>query len=182
MKKNRKFLESKILWLSVNILLVFMIFLIEVYPIEKPIWWSDLYSLFLSISTGGLVSFFFYWLVVFTPEQRKRQTIKSNLFRMYQMIKEDIAYQVVFASIKGGRTDLTADVNTISKLLTTTGFREAFEGGREGDEGFYAFENQMSNLTPEFQEIIINLEMLSSQIGFILHNYTIDDRKIFDFF
>src|SRR5690606_5868389 len=83
---------------------------------------------------------------------------------------------------KGGRSDLQTDQDTITTLMTTNGFREAFEGGREADEGFYAFENQMSHDTPEFRQIILNLEMLAKQIEFVLHNYTMDDHKLFDFF
>lgn len=136
----------------------------------------------MNVIAGGLVSFFFYWLVVYVPEQRKRHIIKDNLSQMYRSIKKDILYQVVFASVKGGRYDLQADQDTIAKLMTTDGFRGAFQGGREADEGFYAFENQMSDDTPEFRRIILNLEMLAKQIEFVLHNYTMEDKKLFDFF
>lgn len=136
----------------------------------------------MSMLAGGLVSFFFYWLVVYEPERRKRRILKSNLSKMYLRIKEDILYQVIFASQKGGRRDLQANQCTIKKLLTVEGFKDAFSGGREADEGFYAFENQMSDDTPEFQEIVLNLELLAKQIEFVLHNYTIDDEYLFDFF
>ena len=61
-------------------------------------------------------------------------------------------------------------------------FKSAFSHGREADEGFYAFENQMSDETTEFREIVLNLQMLSKQIEFVLHNYVMDDQKAFDFF
>ena len=50
-------------------------------------------------------------------------------------------------------------------------FKAAFAQGSEANEGFYAFENQMSDETPEFREIVLNLQMLSKQIEFVLHNY-----------
>ncbi|OWU86545.1 hypothetical protein ATO6_07085 [Oceanicola sp. 22II-s10i] len=84
--------------------------------------------------------------------------------------------------MKGGRTDLDASPDTINKLLSVEGFKESFSGGREADEGFYAFENQMSDDTPEFQDIVLNLEILARQIEFVLHNQTIDDQNLFDFF
>jgi len=56
------------------------------------------------------------------------------------------------------------------------------EDGSEGDEGFYAFENQMSDETPEFQQIVQCLTMLSKQVEFVLHNYSIEDQDDFDFF
>ena len=47
---------------------------------------------------------------------------------------------------------------------------------------FYAFQNQMKDDTPEFRQIVLNLEMLSKQVEFVLHNYSIGDQTAFDFF
>jgi hypothetical protein len=40
----------------------------------------------------------------------------------------------------------------------------------------------MSDDTPEFRELVLNLELLSKQIEFGLHSYTIEDQKLFGFF
>lgn len=148
----------------------------------RPAWWADAFAVAINIVAGGLVSFFFYWLVVYVPEERKRRIIRNNLRQMYQNIKRDILYQVVSASMKGGRRDLHADTETIDRLMTVEGFKAMFEGGREADEGFYAFENQMSDDTPEFRQILLNLGLLAKQVEFVLHNYTMDDDRLFDFF
>lgn len=145
-------------------------------------WWADIFAVATNLLAGSLVSFLFYFLVVHLPESRKKSIIKNNLQRMYQRIKEDILWAVVHASIKGGRRDLTPDFETIRKLMTPRGFKDAFEGGREADEGFYAFANQMHDDTPEFSQIVQNLQMLSKQIEFVLHNYSIEDQSVFDFF
>lgn len=170
------------LWLALDIILLVGLLGIEFSPLSKPSWWKDASTLATSVLTGGLVSFFFYWLVVYLPEHRKRRVIKNNLSKMYYRIKKNILYEVVLASVKGGRGDLQTDSDTIENLMTPEAFKEAFSGGREADEGFYAFENQMSGDTPEFREIILNLEMLAKQIEFVLHNYSIDDEKLFDYF
>lgn len=169
-------------WLVLNIVLLLALLGTELSSHSKPSWWQDGYSVTMNLAAGGLVSFFFYWLVVYVPEQRKRRIIKDNLAQMYKSIKKDILYQVVFASVRGGRRDLQADQGTIAKLMTTDGFKAAFEGGRQADEGFYAFENQMSYDTPEFRQIILYFEMLAKQIEFVLYNYTMDDENLFDFF
>ena len=169
-------------WLTLNFTLFAGILVFEFSNVSKPLWWEDKAPLATSMLAGGLVSFFFYWLVVYEPERRKRNIIKSNFSEMYFRIKESILYEVVQASIKGGRKDLQADYATIRKLLTVKGFKEEFSGGREGHEGFYAFINQMSDNTPEFQAIILNLELLAKQIDFVLHNYAMDDGELFDFF
>lgn len=101
---------------------------------------------------------------------------------MYLSIKESILLEVVQASINGGRRDLKADSETIEKLMSPEAFQDAFRGGREADEGIYAFANQLSSDTPEFRQIVLNLQVLSKQIDFLLHNYSIDDQKTFDFF
>lgn len=54
----------------------------------------------------------------------------------------------IFTSQKGGRRDLHADNEAIDLLITVEGIKAAFEGGREADEGFYAFANQMSDAPP----------------------------------
>lgn len=180
--KVRKVLGRVSLWLALNILLFAGLLGTDLSGLSKPSWWESVVPLATSMLAGGLVSFFFYWLVVYEPERRKRHVIKGNLSTMYLRIKEDILYNVVFASQKGGRVDLVASPDTIKNLLTVEGFKATFSGGREADEGFYAFENQMSDDTPEFREIVLNLEVLAKQIEFVLHNYNMDDEHLFDFF
>ncbi len=145
-------------------------------------WWADAFAVGVNLLTGGVISFLFYFLVVVVPERRKKSIIKTNLRRLYRDIKRDILWQVVFASIKGGRHDLTTSVEEVDKLMDVEKFKAAFAHGHEADEGFYAFENQMSDETIEFREIVLNLQMLSKQIEFVLHNYAMDDQKAFDFF
>jgi hypothetical protein len=178
----KKIAENILLWLAVNVLAICVVVFVELSEVQKPSWWPIFYSIAINVLTGGLVSFFFYWLVVYLPEQRKRSIIKNSLLRTYKNIKRDILREVIFASVKGGRHDLQADTETIATLMSVDGFRRAFDGGRESDEGFYAFENQMSDDTPEFRAIILNFEYLAKQIEFVLHNYTMNDQKIFDFF
>ena len=66
--------------------------------------------------------------------------------------------------------------------MNATEFRAAFSGGKESTEGYYAFQNVMNYENQHFDEIIVNLEILQKQIEFVLHNYTIEDQSIFDFF
>lgn len=145
-------------------------------------WWPDVFAIVTNLLTGGLVSFFFYYLVVFLPEGRKKSIIKANMQKMYKNIKIDILQEIVQASIKGGRSDLECDLDFIESLTSPLVFRQAFEHGEEANEGFYAFENQMSDATSEFKQIVKNLTVLSKQIEFILHNYSIENQNAFDFF
>jgi hypothetical protein len=145
-------------------------------------WWPDAFAISTNLLTGGLVSFLFYYLVVYLPEARKKSIIKANLQKIYKNIKMDMLWAIVHASIKGGRRDLTPSVELVESLISPAAFKKAFEGGSEADEGFYAFENQMDEETPEFRQIVQNLTVLSKQIEFALHNYSIEDQEVFDFF
>lgn len=145
-------------------------------------WWADAFAVGVNLLAGGLVSFLFYFLVVYLPAKRRKKIIKTNLLRVYNNIKEDILLAVVVASKKGGRHDLSTDHDSLQKLMLPEGFKTAFEDGREADEGFYAFENQMSDDTWEFRQIILNLRMLAKQIEYLLHNFEMEDQTHFDFF
>jgi hypothetical protein len=102
-----------------------------------------------NLHAGGLVSFLLFYTAVYLPEARKKSIIKANLQKMYKNIKMDILWAIVHASIKGGRSDLTPSLEFVESLRSPAAFKKAFETGREADEGFYAFANQMSDETPE---------------------------------
>jgi len=143
---------------------------------------TELYGIGSNLLLGGLVSFLFYYLVVAIPASRKKAVIKRNLERLYIDLKISILWEIVFASRKGGRTDLETSPDFVEALVDVGLFRKTFENGREANEGFYAFENQMSHDTPEFQEILLNLAQLQKQIDFLLNNYEIEKQDVFDFF
>jgi len=145
-------------------------------------WWPEAFALMTGFALNALVSFLIYYLVVALPDRRKKRIIKGNLQRSYASIKEDILWQIVFASIKGGRNDLTTSYDAVLNLLQVDAFKVVFENGTLGNEGFYAFENQMSSDSNEFKEIIICFQLLQKQIEFVLQNYQIYDQRIFDFF
>ena len=172
-------------WFAVNTLALGLLLVVQfgIAPdLKTSWWWADAFAVAVNLLTGGIISFLFYFLVVFIPEERKKTIIKSNLQKFYRNIKKDVLWQVIFASIRGGRKDLTTNVNEVDKLMDVEAFKAAFAHGKEADEGFYAFENEMSEDTAEFRAIILSLRVLSKQIEFVLHNYAIDKQEAFDFF
>jgi hypothetical protein len=170
-------------WFVVNFIALISL-IVSHFALGLPLikWWPDVFAIATNLLTGGLVSFLFYYLVIYLPEARKKSIIKKNLQKFYKNLKIDMLWAIVQASIKGGRHDLTPCSEFVESLTSPSAFKKAFESGSEGDEGFYAFENQMSNETPEFCQIVRSLTMLLKQIEFVLHNYSIDDPVVFDFF
>ncbi|MCB9965764.1 MAG: hypothetical protein H6855_06755 [Rhodospirillales bacterium] len=136
----------------------------------------------LSIGTGGIVSFIFYYGVTKRLENSKHNIIKMGALRAYQDAKYNIAIAIIHASQKGGRKDLQADTATINAVLSVKGFKALFRGGREYNEGYYAFINQMSEKTPEFEEIIFNLKIINRAIQRIVDVTHIEDRNAYDQF
>ncbi len=170
-------------WFVLNLFAVMAITYVHTFTSigASKSWWPDIYNLVSSLLVNGLVSFLFYYLVVVLPDFRKQRVIKANLIKTYRNIKTDIICQIVFASQKGGRNDLDTSSEFIESLLDLKKFKAVFGNGRESNEGYYAFANQMSDRTPEFEEIILNLNFLQKQIEYILQNYTIEDQEAFDF-
>ena len=170
-------------WFVVNVVVLIALVVVHfAFDLPSIKWWPDVFAIATNLLTGGLVSFLMYYLVVYLPEARKKSIIKANLQKIYKNIKMDILWAIVHASIKGGRCDLIPSFEFVESLTSPAAFKKAFAGGRESDEGFYAFENQMNDETPEFRQIVQCLTMLSKQIEFALHNYSIEDQEVFDFF
>ena len=136
----------------------------------------------LSIGTSGLVAFIFYYVVNERLERRKRELVRQGVLRTYQDAKRNIALAIIDASRNGGRDDLSANAETIDKVLTIAGFKELFEGGREAHEGFYAFQNQMSDRTPEYDEIVFNLKVMGRAFERLVDTNHFDDARSYDFF
>ena len=150
----------------------------------EPKTWQEIYHVSSPILVGGLTSFLFYFLVVHLPTRHKNRIVKANLKQKYVDVKKEILYQVIFASREGGRTDLVASPQTVEQLSTVEGFRSAFQEGKSSTEGFYAFCNYINTdeASHLFKEIILNLRILSKQIEFVLHNYPITDKRVYDVF
>lgn len=136
----------------------------------------------LSIGTSGVVSFIFYYVVNERLERRRGELVRSGALRAYRDAKRNIAVAILHASEKGGRHDLSANTNTIEAALTPQGFRALIGDGREADEGFYAFQNQMSEKTPEFDEIIFNLRSMGRAFDRLIDAGSIDDEDTYNKF
>lgn len=174
-------------WFSVVVIGYVLIISVEYKWFESPLKdrssWDVFYATVPHFLVGFIVSCFFYFLVVFVPERRKRNIIKSNLIAQYDRVKRGILSEVISASRNGGFDDLVNDHETIQKLLTIDGFKEVFLKDYENsDQGYYSFLNYIDEDCPELHNIVLNLQILRRQIEFILYNYPVEDRRAFGFF
>ena len=133
---------------------------------------DDVFDVLFNLVSGGVISFLFYFLVVYVPERRRARILKDNAIAVYRRLRQNLVTAVVMASVKGGRKDLSTMWDDITRLTDVEEFRAQFSSGRHENEGYYAFENQMSGRTYEFEIIIQDFKILASELNFFLHNYT----------
>lgn len=174
-------------WLEWLVLLCFVLLTggslvaLSLLPSEEVGRYAASLNVALAIGTSGVVAFIFYYVVSERIEARRRDLVKQVSLRSYRNAKRDIALAVIQASRKGGRNDLVADSQTIERALTTEGFKELFDGGCEADEGFYAFQNQMSDPTPEYDEIVLNLQIIGRAVDRLVDANLVEDPTSYNF-
>ncbi|EHS49087.1 hypothetical protein PDO_3478 [Rhizobium sp. PDO1-076] len=173
MRILKRILTSVLFWFIGNTIALCAILVAKFYlgVFTGPVG-SDVFDVIFNLLSGGLISFLFYFLVVYVPERRRAKILKNNVISIYQRCREDIVTSVVMASVQGGRKDLSTMWSDIKELAEVEQFKAAFSGGRLGNEGFYAFENQMNDRTYEFDRIIQDFKILAAELSFFLHNYS----------
>lgn len=176
------FVSSLTFLFIINIILLLALSFLQFsgYMVRFP-WWEDAYAIASNILISCFVSFVFFFLLVYVPESRRRKMLRQNALSVYRSVKRDILRNVLAASIKGGRKDLSSSEDVLDKLMHPHEFRERFEKGSLGDEGFYAFANQMSDETYEFIEIVNQLKVLSHHLNFLMHNFPFRDERLFGY-
>lgn len=173
--------QIRVYWPEWTMLAVFTALAVVavVFPITYPRFSKEQYapalSALLSIGTGGIVGITLYYVLSVRFERRRRQLIKGGVLQAYRLSKKSIAFSVIHASIKGGRADLVCDMDTVERILTVDGFKELFRGGKEAHEGFYAFENQMTEPTYEYRDIIFELEIVARNVDLLLYGMVAEE-------
>lgn len=176
---KRRWLEwIALLWFA--LLTVTSLVALSAFPSAQVARYTPALNVALAIGTSGIVAFIFYYVVSERIEARRRDLVKQGALRSYRNAKHDIALAVIQASRKGGRVDLIADHSTIERVLTVDGFKALFDGGREADEGFYAFQNQMSDPTPEYDEIVLNLQIIGRAVDRLIDANLLDNPEAYN--
>ncbi|MCH4267713.1 MAG: hypothetical protein LKF80_04855 [Brevundimonas sp.] len=150
-----------------------------IHPFYAKATFAPLFNAAASVGTGGLVSLILYWSLTRRLERHTKNIVKAAALESYANAKHEIAWSVVHASMKGGRSDLAGTSETIDLMMKPAGFRSLFEGGRESHEGFYAFQNEMSDATPEYVEIVFNLKRIARSPERLLDSGAVHDPKLY---
>jgi len=131
-------------------------------------------SIIFDLSVGYLVSTFIWLLVVYFPERRRKHILRENLSRRYQNFKEDTIQILLWCAIG------THDSQLPKELCDHRKFREFFDENKK--ERWYAALNGLQESKDRINDLLLELELLSSEVSYVLNNLSIQDPKVHAFF
>jgi hypothetical protein len=149
---------------------------------NKELWWGDVVNIYLSLFLGFITSCFTYYLTVYLPNENRKNIVKEITLKNYLFLKKNLLRQIIWGSIEKGRNDLSVDNDTIDRLLDPREFEKEFRGGKEANEGFYAFENYFDASEENWHKVVSEIKLIRHHISPILNLYALEDLKNYDFY
>jgi hypothetical protein len=131
-------------------------------------------SILFNLSVGFLVSLFFWWLLVYMPQEKKRRILRTNLTNRYKYFRLSIIQIFLFAcqgSYESGLPD---------ELLEHERFKAFFK--EDKSKNWYAVLNGLEDRPDWIEEILVEMEIFSKEIDYVLNNADIRDEKVHSFF
>lgn len=143
---------------------------------KEPVFrmWHKPNALIFSLCVGYLVSFIFWLMVVFLPEHQRRRVLRENLSERYQLFRRDVVGILLNASIGPYSLD------EAERLSDYEAFRNFF--GANQKEMWYAALNGLQSNEYYLHELLVEIEMLSDEVAYVLNNVNINDSAVFEFF
>ena len=124
---------------------------------------------------GGLVSLFFYLLLVRFPDNAKRRRIRRGLAREYKRFKEDCLFTIL------GVVDTIFDLDTVDQLLSQEAFKAYFEkNAKPTQDRWDVFLNEIDETS--LQRILRAIDRLHDEIAFTLSVIDVPEDGAFEFF
>lgn len=140
----------------------------SVAPVLLALGWPN--TIAFNLSVGYLVSVFFWLLVVFLPERSRRRLLRENLNRAYQHFKESVLQILLWSSIG------THDSRLPKELCDHRKFIEYF--GADQSKPWYAVLNGLQGSELRRQELVLELEVFSDEVAYVLNNVNIHDERV----
>ena len=123
-----------------------------------------------NLAVGYLVSALFWLLVVFLPERSRQRLLRENLNRAYQHFKESVLQILLWSSIG------THDSLLPKELCDHRKFIEYFSAG--GSARWYAVLNGLQGSELRRHELVLELEVFSDEVAYVLNNVNIQDERV----
>lgn len=123
---------------------------------------------------GGVVSLFFYGLLVALPEAQRRRRMRNVLRAQYRATKRSLLATIL------GVTDGSYSYELLDELSDQERFRVHFsEAVAEGQDRWHSFANKLTADT--VNEILLTLEIFREDIRYVLGKADIADDHAHDF-
>lgn len=127
-------------------------------------------SIIFNISCGYIISISIWYLVVFVPEKKKRNIIKSNIGYQYTIFKENTISNLLYAA---GEENIDDDL--VNKLLNHNEFKSYFD--ENNGEKWYASLKGLDENKRHIHDIHNDMNLLYNNITYVLNNVGFTDAK-----
>jgi hypothetical protein len=131
-------------------------------------------TIFFKLSAGILVSIFFWFIVVYVPERKRKKILKHNLAVHYQNFKEDTIQILLLAS------GSTHDSKKPKELCDYRKFKDFFLENK--NEKWYAALNGLQANEGYLNDILVEIEILTNEVAYVLNNVRMEEEKVYSFF
>lgn len=131
-------------------------------------------SIIFNISVGFLVSIFFWLVVVYYPDRKRRALLRDNLRCQYQSFKENTIQILLWSAVGTHNSELK------NELCDHLKFRSFFNNNNK--KHWYAALNGLQMNQARMHDILFELEMLAREVSYILSNVNIQDDRVHSFF
>ena len=130
-----------------------------------------------SILVGSLVSFIFYFIVVYVPTYLRKENLKRVYLRFYNQFKSDVLFEVLELTEFNGN-----EYKKIKEVKDTDKFME-FAGESSHKEGQTNWHVLMNNIDEEeyrhsLKTIIVKLSELQRETDFLVRTVGVEDEEL----
>lgn len=126
------------------------------------------------ITVGFIVSLFIYILVVWLPEQSKRNRVRRNLAQQYDSFKDE-CIPIFFSALRE-----SYDLDLLNRLKDRSFFRQYFKEKVSPDqERWHAVLNGLDESL--VKKLVVELEILMTEVHYALTVIDIDNQDVFAF-
>ncbi len=127
-----------------------------------------------NLSCGMLISIWFYFLVVWLPEKKNKNRVKSHFISQYTEFKRHLIMHIV------GACREHSDINLVDNLMDHQAFKYYFKEKVTIDqERWHVF---LNNLNKDILiDILHEFEALKDATSYLLGSVKIDDDEVFSF-
>lgn len=169
LKKNKDF--------NLLIVAVLVFIFVNVYsPCLREYFWGSVLN---DILIGVIVSYVFYYVIVYIPNKRREQIIKNNYKKQIETFKTSII-TTLLCSLTGGYTGV--DGWSYKDLFINKNFKDFFHTPvSETQDRWEDIATNLQNNHDNVNDIVMEFKTLEEESRFVLNKLEIQDERIYVF-